>query len=128
MNFSFICSLIFMIGFLELIRTEPYPKLNFWNPFHDKLRRLGNANYIVIKYKNDVNFSWNSNGKFVMNGNEISKGTLIPAGTKLEIYFDYQISSLEFFFSNADQNYQHIISVDFSNIDSSQLCTIGGVF
>ena len=128
MNFSFICSLIFMIGFLELIRTEPYPKLNFWNPFHDKLRRLGNANYIVLKYKNDVNLSWNSNvRRFVMNGNQISLGTLIPAGTKVEIYFDYQMSSLSVFLTSTDQNYQKIISVDFSNIDSSKMFTMGGV-
>ena len=50
MNFNFICTLIFMIGPLDLIRAEPYPKLSFGKPFLDKRRELEETNYIVVKY------------------------------------------------------------------------------
>ena len=131
MNFSFICSLIFMIGSLALIHTEPYPKLSFGIPFLDKPRGLEEvANYIVVKYNSDVTFSLEeiSISHIVMNGN-IMNGTIeIPAGTEIEIHFTSAVSDLYQFFKTKDTNYQKIHSIDLSNLYAPNIQNMSGLF
>ena len=123
MNFCFICALILMMGSLELISTEPYPKPNFGKPFLDKPRELegeeGKANYMVIKYGIDVDFSWDEldGVSFVMDGNQIQEQIRISAGTKIEIHFSSARDYIGNFFQAHDRNYGNIISVDLSNFD-----------
>ena len=134
MNFSFICAMIFMMGSLDLIHTEPYPKSNFEKHFLNKPRKLegeeGKTNYMVIKYGIDVDFSWDEldGVSFVMDGNQIQEQIRISAGTKIEIHFSSARDGLADFFRSHDRNYGNIISVDLSNFDSSNLGTINELF
>ena len=130
MNFSFICAMIFMMGSLDLIHTEPYPESNLGMPFFDKPRKLQQSNYIVIKYNSNVKFYDNDKEEiiFKVNGNAISPGTTVPSGTKIEIHLSTPQKSLSNFFSQNVPNCNQITLIDLSKFDPSNLNTIVNIF
>ena len=94
-------------------------------------------NYIEVYFKEDSNYDTFSNNY----RNDISflnynDKTLLPsaelnilAGTKLQINFNNPITTLEKFFSqDEDENMNKVISIDFSNFDSSALINMDSVF
>lgn len=84
-TFSFISALIFMMGSLNLIQTEPYSKLNFWKPLLNKPRKLeGGTNYIAMVYEKTIGLSWKGGNveKIVVNGTHVVGNIRIPAGAK----------------------------------------------
>ena len=90
----------------------------------------GDDNYIIIYFNKEVNYSQfkhseRSNVSKIMLNNEEKnlEGQLtIPLGSGLEVYFSGIINSFGcFFYSDVDSNVQYIISVDFSNFNSSNL-------
>ena len=130
MNFSFICAMIFMMGSLDLIHTEPYPEPNLGKPFLVKPRKLQQSNYIVIKYNSNVNFKDNDKEGiiFKVNGKAISPGTTVPSGTKIEIHLSTPQESLSNFFSQKVPNCNQITLIDLSKFDPSNLNTIVNIF
>ena len=94
-------------------------------------------NYIEVFYKEDSNYNTfsndyrddisflNYNGKTLLPSAELN----ILAGTKLQINFNTPITTLEKFFSqDEDENMNKVISIDFSNFDSSALINMDSVF
>ena len=120
-----------MMGFLDLIHTEPYPETNLGKPFLDKPRGLEEkSNYIVIKYKDDTTFtSKGTDGiTYKMDGIEISEGTVVTAGTKIEIHLSSPKETMEYFFKDNLPNSEKITLIDFSKFDSSNLKYISYLF
>ena len=120
-----ICVLIFMIGSLNLIRTEPYPTLDFSKPLLDKQRRLQeDENYMIIYLKEENNtFNFENNYKdYIKNiksgETEISKDKLsseTKVSSKLRIFFSSPLQTLENFFKDVT----NIVSVDLSHLNLS---------
>ena len=127
-NLSFICALIFMIGSFILINAEPYPKLNFEKPFHEKLRRLAcssssSNNMLYLKYDSDITIKFNAQGLF-----SPQKNTLLKIGKQF-IFKDtscYYVNRQKYLNQCDGTNYAKIIYIKFSNykVTSSFLNTL----
>ena len=129
-NFSFIYAMILMVVSLNLIHTEPNPKLNLGKLFPNKPRKLEGNNYVVIEYGSEVTFDSPGNDYFTfkIDGIAISAGTNVPSGTKVEIDFSSKASDLESFFEYMIPEAGKITSIDFSKFDSSSLTNIYELF
>ena len=96
-----------------------------------KQRKLeGDDNYIIIYFNKEVSYSQfkhserSTVSKIMLNNEEknLEDQLTIPLGSGLEVYFSGVINSFgQFFYKSVDSNVQYIISVDFSNFNSSNL-------
>ena len=105
--------------------------------FNTDIDMCESDNYIEVFYKEDSNYNTfsndyrddisflNYNGKTLLPSAELN----ILAGTKLRINFNNPITTLEKFFSqDEDENMNKVISIDFSNFDSSEIINMDSVF
>ena len=93
-------------------------------------------NYIELYYKEDCNYVFSNENRNDISFINYNGKTLLPsaelnilADTKLQIYFDNPITSLEKFFSqNIDEHMNKVVSIDFSYFDSSELINMDSAF
>ena len=96
--------------------------------------------YIIIYFKEDVTYpsgfynDYRGNINFIINTKDNTKLNLedpltINKDYGIEIHFNEKVTTInDFFSSNYDENMQYLISVDFSNFDSSSLLYMCRVF
>ena len=117
MNFSFIFALIFMMGSLDLIHTEPYPKLNLEKPFLNKARKLSQKcdGCIRIIYGSDATFCYNgsSSPTITMDGANIGyEEKAVTDGTIIDIKGIVFSEEIIYFFKNHIGDYNKIKLID----------------
>ena len=134
MNFSFIFALIFMMGSLDLIHTEPYPKLNLEKPFLNKARKLSPKCEVCIRiiYGNNATFSYkgSSSPTITMDGVNIGYGEkAVTDGTIIDIEGIIFSDGVINFFKDHIGDYNKIKLIDFSYYkDNSPSPVINGLF
>ena len=134
MNFSFIFALIFMMGSLDLIHTEPYPKLNLEKPFLNKARKLSPKcdDCIRIIYGSDATFSYkgSSSPTIIMDGADIGyEEKAVTDGTIIDIKGLVFSNEINYFFKNHIGDYNKIKLIDLSYIeDNTPFPSINGLF
>ena len=105
--------------------------------FNTDIDMCESDNYIEVFYKEDSNYNTFSNDyRYDISFLNYNDKTLLPsaelnilAGTKLQINFNTPITTLEKFFSqDEDENMNKVISIDFSNFDSSEIINMDSVF
>ena len=96
--------------------------------------------YIILYYKEDCNYSegfkneYRNNISFIIQRENNTKFTdeetlVINKNFGVEIHFNTIISNLNYFFSrNVDENMKYLISIDFSNFDSSLITNTRSMF
>ena len=98
-------------------------------------------NFIILYYKEDCTYEsgFNKNNKrngikYIINGNKKNKiysdeKLVIKSGTKIEIYYDLPLNTLESYFSiNYDSNADKIEQIDLLNFDSSSVTDMSSMF
>ena len=123
MNFSFIFTLIFMMGSLALIHAEPYAKVNSEKPFLYKTRRLSAKcdNCIRIIYGSTTTFQYKGTDSptITKDGTDTVNGEIeVTDGTKIDIEYTSVQNDLEDFFQSKIGNYDKIKLIDLSNFNS----------
>ena len=126
----FFISPIYILGGQISNYKETEPGGKFGN---NKKRKLADSNYIIVKYYEKTEYtSYNStyrNGiSHIINENtkySVNDSFTIQANNTIEIHFSSPVSSLYNFFSvDYDPNIVNIISIDFSNFDSTFVTNI----
>ena len=134
MNFSFIFALIFMMGSLDLIHTEPYPKLNLEKPFLNEARKLSPKceGCIRIIYGSDATFSYkgSSSPTITMAGVNIGyEERAVTDGTIIDIKGIAFSNEIIYFFKNYIGDYNKIKLIDLSyKMDNTPNLNINGLF
>ena len=134
MNFSFIFALIFMMGSLDLIHTEPYPKLNLEKPFLNKARKLSPKcnGCIRIIYGSNATFSYkgSSSPTITMDGTNIgNEEKAVTDGTIIDIKGIVFSQEIIYFFKNYIGDYNKIKLIDLSyKGDNTPSLSINGLF
>ena len=126
----------------KLIKREVNSECCYYNITSKKCEA---SNYITVYFGENANynkgFAFNEKGEefrkdidFIINGNHDMKiksneKLNIRKGTKIEIYFSSNITSLENYFSSAiDPNMKKIISVDLTRFDFSSITSMSKMF
>ena len=147
---SLIFSLVLLLGSATNIKGKSLPNLqknqteigNIRKNNQGNLRKLNNYDtYITIYFKEDVTYSsgfnndYRSDINYIINTKDktkqLNKETTLNINKDygIEIHFGAKVTKLSDFFSkNYDENMQYLISVDFSNFDSSSLSYIDRLF
>ena len=130
------------------IYGKPLPKFSKHQTDKESLDKKNQRNlqseeydsYIVIHYRNESNYpngfknDFRNNISFIINRRDNSTLTdqdelNITAGTEIEIHFNSSVKNMENFFSQIlDKNMANVVSIDFSNFDSSNLQIMKGMF
>ena len=147
---SLIFSLVLLLGSATNIKGKSLPNLqknqteigNKGKNNQGNLRKLNNYDtYITIYFKEDVTYSsgfnndYRSDINYIINIKDKTKqlnkeATLnINKDYGIEIHFGAKVTKLSHFFSKYyDENMQYLISVDFSNFDSSLVTSMSKLF
>ena len=99
-----------------------------------------NDSYIILYFKEDCNYNqgfknnYRNGINFVINRENIANLTseetlIVHKNYGIEIHFDSSLRSLESFFDyTKDENVQYLVSIDFSNFDSSFTNSMASMF
>ena len=95
------------------------------------------SNYFSLYYGNSVSYNsgflnnYRKEIAFLKYNNEIKKkkdSISIAQNEKLDVKFVYPINNLNGFFSSDNNMKNYLVSLDFSNFDSSQITSMGNAF
>ena len=96
--------------------------------------------YIVLHYGKETTYTngfkndYRKNISFILLRTDNSKLTdedelNIPAGSEIEIHFNSSVNNIENFFSQSiDENMANVVSIDFSNFNSSSVTNMNSLF
>ena len=98
------------------------------------------TNYMIVYYGRDVEYENNFNNKYRNDISFIVRGGYSPkinpsdklsirSGSKIKIYYESPIETLENFFdTNFDEKAEGIVSIDLSHFDSTKITNMNNVF
>ena len=141
-NIIIIYAILILMNFVGSINDRNESKSNNANSektfVNNRKRKLEDENYIIVKYNEDVEYpngfqnEDRTNVKYIKYNDHdygIQEALSISANTEVKIYILPEATSLEkLFYSFVDSKVEKIISVDFSNFDSSLITSLDALF
>ena len=140
-NITFIYIILLLMNFLVAINGEKESKGNNFNSensfVNNGKRKLEVENYIVIKYKENVEYSNGFKHNFRQNINFIeyegqrysdTDQLTISANKEIKVHILSDTSYYMYFYTYHDINADKMISLDFSNFDPSLITNLNSMF
>ena len=87
------------------------------------------TNYMIVYYGRDVEYENNFNNKYRNDISFIIDKLSLRSGSKIKIYYESPIETLESFFdTNFDEKAESIVSIDLSHFDSTKIANMNNMF